>query len=105
MAIRPLDMQVLVTRSADVVKANNALGIRPDVKQEEFSQLLQKRTEVSFTQVQSTEKSEQKFINKDGKGYGSGTSSRNKKDKSSKSNKQESNKNVNLYDSNYDFTV
>lgn len=67
MSVRPVDMQVLLPRSLDISKSDNALSHRPDAQQQEFSQLFQKKTEEASKQVIETNKAEKNGIDKDGK--------------------------------------
>jgi len=68
MSIRPIDMQILIQRAAEVNRADQGEGRRPEVLQQQFSQIIQKQTEEEDHQVLKTNKAEQEAVDKDGKG-------------------------------------
>ena len=69
MAIRPVDMQVLMHKATETNRAEQGEGRRPEVAHQEFAQVMQKHTEDEQRQVLQTNKTEQDNIDQDGKGH------------------------------------
>jgi len=70
MSIRPVDLQVLLPRSAEVSRiANNENG-RPEAQQQQFAQALQKQAAHEQRQVVQAAKSDKQPIDKDGPNRG-----------------------------------
>lgn len=103
MAIRPLDLQVSIPRSSEVLKANNSLANRPDAQQQEFSNILQKKTQDDNTRVLENQKADKNGVDKDGRSGGSAYSK--KKNKNKKLSNIKSEKKQKEHGSVYDFTV
>jgi predicted secreted Zn-dependent protease len=85
MSIRPVDMQVTVQKSPDINRAQNNEANRPEAAQQHFSQKLQREVEQRDQQVVQTNRSEDRNVDKDGKGSG-GFAGSNKKRQPSKKN-------------------
>lgn len=101
MAIRPVDMQVLVPRSSEVLKQDTAAGGRAGAEQQVFANVLQRRAELNSTRIQENEGAEQNGVDKDGRnGGGSGSHKRKNKQKGESKAKE-----PNPYGSAYDFSV
>jgi len=66
MSIRPVDLQVMLPRSAEVNRINNNENNRPEAQQQQFAQMLQKKTEQDQQQVVSTFKADKNAVDKDG---------------------------------------
>ncbi|MCL1923945.1 MAG: hypothetical protein FWF50_00005, partial [Defluviitaleaceae bacterium] len=77
--IRTIDMAVLMPRSLELQQTNqNSINARADIKQEQFSKMIQEKTVQEIQQVNESNKSEQQqMINRDGRnGSGGGYSKR-----------------------------
>lgn len=66
MAIRPVDLQLLVQKTTEINRMDQGEARRPEVQHQQFSQVMQKQTEQETHQVLQTNKSEQDGIDKDG---------------------------------------
>ena len=102
MAIRPIDMQVSIPRSGEVLRADQNLANRSDTQRETFSRIFQEQSEVGNTKVQETSKAEQNAVDKDGRNKEREEKRKNKKNKASDNKKPEK---TNLTGSKFDFTV
>ena len=103
MAIRPMDLQVNIQHSSNVLKSNANMANRADTAAHQFSEMLNQKTEEKMQQVAKSEQAEQNNVNKDGRGgaaYG-GNSKKKQKDKDSKAEE----KKPNPYGSQFDFTI
>jgi len=93
MGMQPINMQLTVPRSQEVVQMNN--NARPDAQQQMFQQHLVKQTEAENQTVTDAKKSENQTVNKDGK---NGNAARqNKKGKNDKSDEKENGKQKQAY--------
>lgn len=101
MSIKPVDMQVILPKSLEVIKADNNLSYRSDAQQQEFSQFFQKKTEGDNKQVLHTNQTEKNNIDRDGR---NNNNSKQKKKKES-SNNSESKKRNKTSTSMYDITI
>ena len=81
MSIRPVDLQVLIPRSAEINRADQSEARRPDTLHQMFSETLQKKVEHDLNQVLNTNKTEQDGVDKDG-------SNKNKHERNRKNNKK-----------------
>lgn len=79
MSIRPVDLQVVVQRTAEVGRVNES-NPRQDANTQAFSDVVKKEIDLNDKQVLDLNKSEQDKITKDGKGN-SGNSGQGKKKK------------------------
>ena len=83
MSLRPIDMQMPVQRSADVVQASNNASHRPEYLHQQFAERMQRETEHNEKHVRESNKSEEEAINRDGRGH-SGRGSQKEADKEKK---------------------
>lgn len=67
MAIRPVDMQVVMPRATEVIKADANLAIRQDVKSQETLEVVQKQVQSAQQQILRKNESQKSSINKDGR--------------------------------------
>ena len=81
MAIRPVDMQVLMPRTTEVIKSDTNLAIRPDVKSQETVEVVQKQVQAAQEQVLRKHESQKANIDKDGRNGAGGQSGGRKKQK------------------------
>ena len=81
MSIRPVDLQVLIPRSAEVNKTESPESRRPEVMNQLFANTLQKRVEQDQQQVLQTYRPEQDAVDKDG-------SNKNNQEKNKKKNRK-----------------
>lgn len=104
MSIRPVDMQVILPKSLEVVKADNNLSYRSDAQQQEFSELFQKKTQEVSKQVLHIDKSENNTIDRDREKNNKNNKKKKKKKKNVSliSEEKEENKNST---SMYDITI
>ena len=65
MAIRPVDMQVVMPRASEVIKTDANLAIRPDVKSQETAELVQKQVQAAQQQILRKNEAQKNSINKD----------------------------------------
>jgi len=70
MSLRPIDMQMPVQRSADVIQASNNAAHRPEYLHQQFAERLQRETEHNDKHVRQSNKPEEETINRDGRGNG-----------------------------------
>ncbi len=70
MSIRPIDMQVMVQKSAEVSRLNHNESNRPEIAQQQFLDKLHKELTQKDQQVTETNKSEHQNVDKDGRGPG-----------------------------------
>ena len=106
MSIRPLDMQVILAKSADVTKVNTTLANNPNAGQQAFSTIMQKQSEESNKQVSQNEFVEQSTINKDGKNATEEDKKKKKKKKTNGNNKSNISKGkLNRSTSMYDISL
>ncbi|MDR1689605.1 MAG: hypothetical protein LBS21_13495 [Clostridiales bacterium] len=68
MAIRPVDLQLLVHKTVDTNRTEQGEARRPEVAHQQFSQVMQKHAEAETHQVIQSNKAEQADIEKDGSG-------------------------------------
>lgn len=66
MAIRPVDLQLLVQKTTEINRTEQGEARRPEVQHQQFSQVMQKHTDQETHQVLQSNKSEHDGINKDG---------------------------------------
>lgn len=100
MSIRPVDLQVSIPKSLEIVKTDNNLSHRPDARQQEFSELFQKKAEQSNQQVIQSNETEKSNINKDSKNNKDDNRQKKKKKGSNATNKK-----LNKSGSMYDITI
>ena len=67
MSIRPIDMQMPVQRSADVIQASNNAAHRPENLYQQFAERLQRETAHNEKHVRQSNKSEEETIKRDGR--------------------------------------
>ncbi len=72
MALRPIDMQVLVGKLYDVGRAQYHQDQAPLVSQQSFAAEFRERTEREQTQVQATHRGESEKVSDERKGSGGG---------------------------------
>ncbi len=96
MSIRPIDMQVMVHKSADIHKLNNNESGKHEVTQQQFSQQLEKQTKNSDQQIMQSNKSEHS-VDKDGRGNAGG-GSKNKKESKEKNKEESKSKSSSMFD-------
>ena len=70
MAVRPVDIQISVQRTAEAPRANQQDGARPEMAQQVFAEQLEKQARHQSQFVQESNKPEQQSVNKDGRGPG-----------------------------------
>ena len=104
MAIRPIDMQVLIPRSTEILKQDAAASTRAGADQQFFASVLQKNDELNATRVLRNENVEQNNVDKDGRSGNSGTGTRKNKNNAQSKGKKNA-KEPNPYGSIYDFSV
>jgi len=82
MAIRPIDLQVMIPQTAEAGKIMNhdQPNHRPEVAQQQFAEKLQKEVEHEEQRVQKSEKGEQGKVDRDGHKRG-GQDAKKKQDK------------------------
>ena len=78
MAIRPVDMQMMIPRSTEVTRTEHVDARRPEVMHQQFAAALQKKVEQDQQQVLMTNRPEQDGVDKDGSNKNK--QERNKKD-------------------------
>ena len=81
MAIRPVDMQVLMPRATEVIKSDASLAIRADVKHQQTAELVQQQVEAAQQQVLRKDEAQKNKLDKDGRNGPGGGSSKKKKGK------------------------
>ncbi len=81
MSIKPVDMQVILPKSTDVIKTNNNLSNRSDYQSQIFSEILQKKNDDKNNQINRLEKSESKKVNRDKEKYKKGKEEDERKEK------------------------
>jgi len=82
MSLRPIDMQMPVQRSADVVQASNSAARRPEYLHQQFAERLQREAEHNEKHVRKPHKSEKETINREGRGHsGNGSKKDDNKEK------------------------
>ena len=67
MAIRPVDMQVMIHRMAEINRATNNDGSRAENQNQAFAQSLQKAVEQDGRQVVNANQTEKSDVDKDGR--------------------------------------
>jgi len=77
MAIRPVDLQLLVHKTTEANRMEQGEGRRPEFAHQQFSQIIEKKTEEEMHQVMQSMKAEQEAVDKDG-------SNKNKQEKNKK---------------------
>lgn len=93
MAIRPVDLQLLVQKTSDVNRTEQGEARRPEVAHQQFSQVMQKHVDEETHQVLHSNKSEHDGIDKDGSNnnqYEKRRKNKNKPEAKEKTVKQES---------------
>ena len=70
MGIRPVDLQVMVQRAAEVNRATNNDGSRAETQNNQFAQSFQKVVEQEGKQVVNANQAEKANVDKDGRGQG-----------------------------------
>ena len=70
MAIRPVDLQIMVQKAGETTRINQQDASRQEVAQQMFAEQLEKQARHQTQFVQDTNKSEQDNIDKDGQGPG-----------------------------------
>lgn len=89
MSIRPVDMQIMISKGDEVSKMHNNDSNRPDVQQHRFAEQAAKQSELISKTVIHTKESQNSGIDKDGKGNGSQYSKkRNRKNNDDKEKKE-----------------
>ena len=81
MSLRPIDMQMPVQRSADVVQASNNAAHRPEYLQQQFAERLQREADHNDKHVRQSNKSEEETINREGRGGSRRGAKKDEKDK------------------------
>ena len=76
MAIRPVDMQVLMPRATEVIKSDANLAIRADVKSQQTAELVQQQVEAAQQQVLRKDEAQKNKLDKDGRNGGGGAQKR-----------------------------
>ena len=71
MAIRPVDLQVMVQKAGETTRINQHDNARPEVAQQLFAEQLEKQARHESQFVQESQKPEQETVDKDGRGPGS----------------------------------
>ena len=84
MSLRPIDMQMPVQRSADVIQASNNAAHRPEYLQQHFAERLQREVEHNEKHVRKSNKSEEDTIKREGRGNSKHGSERDNKEKEKK---------------------
>jgi len=67
MPLRPIDMQMPVQRSADVIQASNNAARRPEHLHQQYAERLQREAEHNDKHVRQPNKSEEEAINREGR--------------------------------------
>lgn len=88
MSIRPIDLSVLVPKTAEVSKVEHTESRRPEVEGQQFAETMMKQSEHSGQHVIQSNKTEQESVNKDG----SNKNQYERKNKKKKKNDQEKTK-------------
>jgi len=85
MSIRPIDMQMPVQRSADVIQASNNAAHRPEHLHQQFAERLQREAQYNEKHVRQSNKSEEETIKRENRKDSKRDSDRkNNKDKEKK---------------------
>ena len=85
MSIRPIDMQMPVQRSADVIQASNNAAHRPEHLHQQFAERLQREAAHNEKHVRQSNKPEEETIKRESRRDSKGRSSdRDSKDKEKK---------------------
>ena len=79
MGVRPVDMQVMVQRAAQLNRVTNNDGSRAEIQNNQFANEFAKAAEQGQRQVNQAEQPEGAEFNKDGKGSGAQGGSKGKK--------------------------
>ena len=82
MALRPIDLQMMIPRSTEVAKTEHVDARRPDVMHQQFAATLQRKVEQDQQQVLTANKTEQDGVDKDG-------SNKNKQERNKKNDKKQ----------------
>jgi hypothetical protein len=100
MSIRPVDLQILIPRTAEINRANEH-NARQDLNGQSFSDTIKREANLDDSQVHDVNKSEQDKISKDGKnGGGQGSQRENEKgeDEDKKDGIKEAPKEMGMFD-------
>jgi len=84
MSLRPIDMQMPVQRSADVVQASNNAAHRPENLHQQFAERLRRETEHNDKHVRQSNKPEEGTIDREGRERSKRGSDRENKEKEKK---------------------
>ena len=84
MSLRPIDMQMPVQRSADVIQASNNAAHRPEYLHQQFAQRLQRETEHNDKHVRQSNRPEEEVIKREGREHSKRGSERDNKEKEKK---------------------
>ena len=68
MPLQPIDMQMPVQRSADVILASNNAAHRPEVMRQQFAEQLQRETEHNDKHVRQSNKTEESLMRQERRG-------------------------------------
>ncbi len=66
MSIRPIDLQAMLTRSAEISRINSPDASKPEIMHQQFAAQMQKENEQERQQVNMSAKTEQGNVNEDG---------------------------------------
>ena len=84
MSIRPIDMQMPVQRSADVIQASNNAAHRPEHLHQQFAERLQREAQYNEKHVRQSNKSEEETTKRENRKDSKHNSDRKNKDKEKK---------------------
>ena len=84
MSLRPIDMQMPVQRSADVIQASNNAAHRPEYLHQQFAERLQRETDRNDKHVRKSNKSEEEVIKREGREHSKRGYNRDNKEKDKK---------------------
>ena len=84
MSIRPIDMQMPVQRSADVIQASNNAAHRPEHLHQQFAERLQREAQYNEKHVRQSNKPEEETAKRENRKDSKHNSDRKNKDKEKK---------------------
>ena len=84
MSLRPIDMQMPIQRSADIIQASNNSANRPEHLHQQFAERLQREADHNEKHVRQSNKPEEEIIKREGRGQSKHGSDRENKEKEKK---------------------
>lgn len=105
MSIRPIDMQVMIPKTSEIGKTQQAELQKPNSEQMQFSEQIQKHVTQNQQQVPETNKSEKNIIREDESKKNQSSNKNNKNNKNNKRKNNNENKNNSSTTSIFDVKI